>query len=1089
MYLEKLEIQGFKSFANKNRLIFSGLVDGQKRGITAIVGPNGSGKSNIADAIRWALGEQSLKTLRGKKSEDVIFSGSDKKNQLSFAEVSLFLNNEEKITRYLEDEADPEKNNELDQILKTCKEIVITRRIFRSGESEYLLNNNRVRLADIQMLLAKANFGQKTYSVIGQGMVENFLNTSAAERKDFFDEATGVKQFQIKRDAALNKLESSYENLQQVDMLLSEIKPRLKSLTRQVDKLKRRDEIEKNLKAAQLDYYSFIWQDINKQLNNFNNKYLDLEKVKIEKEKKLDKLDDDLNRLRATDNFREINELQPRLRDLESQKNQLQKKFSKLQAELELQLESQGQFDVSWLNNKSNELEVELENLVLEINSLEKSRPKNEEASLLAQLKEIDAELDASLEIKKTISNLEQEKLNLNRQLTKLEAILEASLEASGQFNVSWLNNKKNEINSELEKITEDIFQLEKEIEPTESEKLKNKLQDIQTEMNRLNQKLNQITEKIKVAAKSGGKNEEISRIVNEFLKKLDDLETETDLNKLRRLINEAKTQFQAKIKVILTGESDEDSQQIQETQTAIIALAEKKQALNDRLNDELLRLNSATEKLRIIQEKKERLNKELAEIKVSLEKAQTKFDGQKIENEKVALNRQLKELTEKQRQLSLDLKDEVLVEKKQSLLESLQACRLKDSTINERLKLINDKKSDLEKEIADLKEKMSKAELKFDAHSINEDKEEINKAIEKINAEIKEVVSKLDELNAAKEKEKNDLFACQKNIQSLQQEISKVVSDLNELKINATRQETKLEELENNIRSNQLDITEISRLEIKINEVDLERLQKNIAQWKSQLDQIGGIDPETEQEFAETKTRYDFLNNQTTDLNQAIKSLEQIIYELDLNIKSRFDQEFKIISEKFNDYFKILFNGGNAKISKIIIENLEKEENKNNQNKNHSTEEGLTPAEMEMRKAAEEKMNKIKFLKKYNAVGLAGIDIQTTPPSKKIQTVAMLSGGERALTAIALICAIISANPSPFVVLDEVDAALDESNSERLAKILDDLSNKTQFIVVTHNRASMRRASILYGVIMQTDGVSQILSVKLDEAGNNFKK
>ena len=454
-----------------------------------------------------------------------------------------------------------------------------------------------------------------------------------------------------------------------------------------------------------------------------------------------------------------------------------------------------------------------------------------------------------------------------------------------------------------------------------------------------------------------------------------------------------------------------------------------------------------------------------------------------------MALNRQLKELTEKQRQLSLDLKDEVLVEKKQSLLESLQACRLKDSTINERLKLINDKKSDLEKELTDLKEKMSKAELKFDAHSINEDKEEINKAIEKINAEIKEVVSKLDELNAAKEKEKNDLFACQKNIQSLQQEISKVVSDLNELKINATRQETKLEELENNIRSNQLDITEISCLEIKINEADLERLQKNIAQWKSQLDQIGGIDPETEQEFAETKTRYDFLNNQTTDLNQAIKSLEQIIYELDLNIKSRFDQEFKIISEKFNDYFKILFNGGNAKISKIMIEDLEKEENKNNQNKNHSAEEGLTPAEMEMKKAAEEKMNKIKFLKKYNAVGLAGIDIQATPPGKKIQTVAMLSGGERALTAIALICAIISANPSPFVVLDEVDAALDESNSERLAKILDDLSNKTQFIVVTHNRASMRRASILYGVTMQTDGVSQILSVKLDEAENNFKK
>jgi len=1089
MYLEKLEIQGFKSFAYKNRLIFSGLIDDKKRGLTAIVGPNGSGKSNIADAIRWALGEQSLKTLRGKKSEDVIFSGSDKKNQLSLAEVSLFLNNEEKITRRLENGVEPEKNGELDQIIKTCSEIVITRRVFRSGESEYLLNNNRVRLSDIQMLLAKANFGQKTYSVIGQGMVENFLNSSAAERKDFFDEATGVKQFQIKRDSALNKLESSYENLQQVDMLLSEIKPRLKSLTRQVDKLKKRDETEKDLKAAQLDYYGFIWQDINRQLNNFNKNYLDLEKIKIDKEKRLDKLNDELNRLRATDNFREINELQPRLRELENQKNQYQKKLSKLQAELEVQLESQGQFDVSWLNNKLAELEAELENLILEINSLEKSRPKNEEESLLNQIKEIDAEITTSLDIKKSIANLEQEKFNLNRQLAKLEAILEASLEAQGQFDVSWLNNKKNEIVNELDKITQEATGLELKNNNEESEKLKNKLQDIQTEMNRLAQQLSLITEKIKTAAKAGGKDEEISRMVNEFLKKLDDLEEITDLNELRRLINEAKAQFQSQIKTILTGESDEDSRQIQETQTAIIALAEKKQTLNNRLNDELMRLSAVTEKLKTIEEKKQKLNKELLEIKESLEKAQTKFDAKIIENEKIVLSRQLKELEEKQRQLSLGLKDVFLQEKKQSLLENLQICRLKDSSINERLRLIAVKKGDLEKEISDLKEKVSKTQFKLDAATINKEKQEINKAIEMINQDMGVVAGKLDELNVAKEKEKNELFACQKNIQALQQELSAVISDLNDLKINSARQETKLEDLENNIRNDQLDISEISRLEIRADEIDLARLQKNITQGKSQLDQIGGIDPETEKEYEETKTRYDFLSKQTEDLNQAIKSLEQIIYELDINIKSRFDQEFKVISEKFNDYFKILFNGGAAKISKIMIEDLEKEENKNNQNKNGSLDEGLTSAEIEVKRAAEEKMRKIKFLKKYNAIGLAGIDIQATPPGKKIQSVAMLSGGERALTAIALICAIISANPSPFVVLDEVDAALDESNSERLAKILDDLSNKTQFIIVTHNRASMRRASILYGVTMQNDGVSQILSVKLDEAQSGLKK
>ena len=188
MHLEKLEVQGFKSFAGKSALSFPGLIDKDRRGLTAIVGPNGSGKSNIADAIKWVLGEQSIKTLRGKKSEDVIFSGSEKMGKLGMAEVSLFLNNEDK------------------QAPIDYSQIVLTRRMYRDGNSEYLLNNSRVRLLDVQMLLAKANFGQKTYSVVGQGTVDTFLNASLTERKEFFDEATGVKQFQIKRDTSLNKL-------------------------------------------------------------------------------------------------------------------------------------------------------------------------------------------------------------------------------------------------------------------------------------------------------------------------------------------------------------------------------------------------------------------------------------------------------------------------------------------------------------------------------------------------------------------------------------------------------------------------------------------------------------------------------------------------------------------------------------------------------------------------------------------------------------------------------------------------------------------------------------------------------------------
>ena len=310
---------------------------------------------------------------------------------------------------------------------------------------------------------------------------------------------------------------------------------------------------------------------------------------------------------------------------------------------------------------------------------------------------------------------------------------------------------------------------------------------------------------------------------------------------------------------------------------------------------------------------------------------------------------------------------------------------------------------------------------------------------------------------------EKNHFFACQEKIQIFQTKIELLNNQINNYQIEIARQETRQEDLNKDISEDNLTIPEInkhySESNVNINEEDL---KPKINQLKHQLELIGGIDPETEKEYDETNERYVFLSKQTEDLNSAIDSLEKLINELDENIKIRFDKEFKVIAEKFNEYFKILFNGGQAKIFKLGIEEEEKDK--------------------EVPKEISEESLKLKKLKKYNALKIAGIEIQATPPGKKIQSISMLSGGERALTAIALICAIISANPSPFVVLDEVDAALDESNSERLAKILEDLSNKTQFISITHNRASMKKASIIYGVTMKSDGASQLLSIRLDE-------
>lgn len=1091
MYLEKLEVQGFKSFANKNKLIFSGLIGDKKRGLTAIVGPNGSGKSNVADSIRWALGEQSLKTLRGKKSEDVIFSGSDQKNQLSLAEVSLYLNNAEAVKNKAAQPETIEKESDLDQLILSCAEIVITRRLYRSGESEYLLNNNRVRLADIQMLLAKANFGQKTYSVIGQGMVENFLSSSANERKDFFDEATGVKQFQIKRDAALNKLENSYENLQQVDMLLTEIKPRLKSLTRQVEKLKRRSEIENTLRSDQLNYYGFLWQDINQKLDNSNQQLLTNEKIKLEQENKLDKLNEELNKVRTTNNFQEINELQSRLKELNIQKNQYLKQLARTQAELELKLESQGKFDISWLNSKQAELTTELENLKTEISSLAKNDFQQEENNLSSELDSINSEIAKINENRNKINKLTLEKDQYLKQVSKLEAILEANLEVQGQFDVSWLNNKNGELQIELARINQEIKNLEQASDASKKNTLEDELNSIQKRLDHLNDDITAINLRLKKKTGTvGNHNAEIGRLIDNFLKQLDKISRETELAKIKELIATAKNDFQAKINLFINEKNDDELQQVKSIQEKIIILTEERQNINKLLNEEYLRLASVNERRRLLTDQNLQIIREVDDIKAKLEKSQVKFEAGKIEEEKATVTKKIFALEKNINDLDKNNRFQELNEKQQVVKNKIQNLRLKASSLNERLRLLQIKETQIIQEISSLNDKISKSQVNFDTDGHHREKQEINLKLTALNEDIKDLENKLEELNREKEAEKAQMFDYQKNIQSLQQKINLTSTELNDLRVETARQETKLEDLELNIRNDGLVVTAIKNYQLTTELIDLEHLYKTITNNRNQLELIGGIDPEAEKEYQDTKERYDFLNGQTTDLKNAIKSLEEVIYELDKNIKNRFDLEFKVIAEKFNEYFKILFNGGTAKIFKLMIDDLEKEEAKNNPVVSSSgaplnLTAGLTPGEIEIKNEVGDKLKTIKFLKKHNAVGLAGVEIQATPPGKKIQAVTMLSGGERALTAIALICAIISANPSPFVVLDEVDAALDEANSERLAKILDDLSNKTQFIIITHNRACMRKASILYGVTMEADGISKLLSVKLDD----FKK
>ena len=877
MYLEKLEIQGFKSFANKNTLVFPGLLGRDLRGITSIVGPNGSGKSNIADAVRWALGEQSMKTLRGKKSEDIIFSGTDKKNRLGMAEVSLYLNNEDR------------------QAPLDYSQVVLTRRLYRDGLSEYLLNNSRVRLADVQILLAKANFGQKTYSVIGQGMVEGFLNTTLAERKEFFDEATGVKQFQLKRDDSLNKLINSYENLNQAAMLLSEIEPRLRSLTRQVNKLKRRHEIGAELKELQVSYYSKIWHEIKEKFDDYNKKFLEIEKIKQEKEKKGANLNRELNQLEQQSQTNlEFSSRQQELNERQSQKEIINKQLAKLEAELEVKLESSGQFDLSWLVNKSGEIKKDRLNTDEETTGLEKNIERE----------------------KKVLVDLEKEKETINSKINQFnQELLKSSSSAAGQG------------------------------------------------LGKINQEL---------------------KSLNELLKQS---ETSDDLANIKNIIK----QIRRKVKLILgLAGAELEKENLAETQKKLMALTAEKEEIMVKINESTFRISARSERVKLLKEKTAQLERELNDIENKLKDNQ---GAVKAGGKEAAASRL------KQQAAELD-------EKINSLKEALNAFSAKES------------------------------------------------------------------------QQRAKLFALQKNLQSLQTETNGLINQLNELKVNATRYETKLEDLEAEIRNSYGNLKEVMAKSLD-GPVDVEAALGKINSLKRQVDQIGGIDPEIEKEYLETKERYDYLKNQADDLSGAIASLEKIIKELDAIIKEKFDEQLKTISAKFEEYFKILFNGGQAKIIKVLTEDLM--ENQTEKEEDEIAEAAAEPAPAEDKYA--DNLKRIKYLQKYNATGLAGIEIMATPPGKKIKSIAMLSGGERALTAIALICAIISCNPTPFVVLDEVDASLDEANSERLARILDDLSHKTQFIVITHNRASMRRANILYGVTMAESGVSKLLSIKLDEA------
>ncbi len=746
MYLSQIDIHGFKSFATKTALTFSP-EDKMKKGITAVVGPNGSGKSNIADAIRWVLGEQSVKLLRGKKSEDVIFAGSEKKSRLGMAEVVLTINNED------------------GDFPMEASEVTIGRRLYRDGSSEYYVQGNKVRLLDVSMLLARAGIGGRSYAVIGQGMIDHVLVSSPTERKAFFDEAAGVKEFEMKKRQAENKLKASRENLEHAQTVIEELTPRMRSLSRAVKRLEERGEVEAELKKVQKLYYGAQWRNVADRLG-----------------------------------------------------------------------------------------------------------------AVAGKEKEINRRLEAA----------NKKRGDLQNQLSGLE-----------QSNT----------------VSEDILKFQKQYEGVrrEREDVYKKLMKTQTEVEILKARSRVVTDSRQIPqGEVAAALDDLSQVFDKLLGEVENCGTLSDLSMLQDNFKTYRSQLDDLMKRYQTAKKVENT-------------------------DEVKRLEKEVEKL----------EGDLKGFDVSMSK---------------------------------------------------------------------------------IKEKMS-------------------------------------DVSSQEKEKKSAFFDVQRAMQDASTIVHRIEQELNHQEIEKAKLETKRDSLENEMRYELEErIGEIKQVSVEVvKDVNVSELQPTLFRLKHRLEMIGGIDPETVSEFEEVKDRYDFLVSQVEDLLKTIEALESGIADLQVEMKRRRTEVIGKINTEFGKYFQILFAGGKAGLVPLYAsEKLAHEGDPEPQGYQD---------EVEIKK------------RKKGDKELIGIEITAQPPGKRIKDINILSGGERAMTSVALICAILTVSPSPFVVLDEVDAALDEANSIRYAEILEKLSHTTQFIVVTHNRASMQKSKVLYGVTMGDDGVSQLLSVELEKA------
>lgn len=1184
MFLKSLEIRGFKSFADKTELDF-------EEGITAVVGPNGSGKSNISDAVKWVLGEQSVKNLRGGKMQDVIFSGTQYRKPVGLAQVTLVLdNNDMKI---------PIEYNE----------VTITRRLFRSGESEYYLNNTKCRLKDINELFMDTGIGKEGYSIIGQGKIDAVLSGRPEERRGILEEAAGIVKFKTRKIEAERKLQNTEENIQRINDIFSTYEERLEPLKIENEKAKKFIDLSNKLKSKEVTVVLHNLESsenkihlLKKQIEERDLKSNELLQKKNEVKKSLTRKNEELenfemqnnnerkkyyeNKTKSQNLISEIGILKEKEFNIKNSMVRNSNTLKQLDDKINILNKEKEKLTYEKLKNEQSTIEEEIlkfekeikeSNLKIENNDKEIQRTKEYEIELISEITKNKNELtmlksdidtlknklsecknacktyENSIKIKNTTKDeLKKEILKINskmndyeekikeykkfiisenrillknenklkdiiRKYNKVEARCSAlkNLEKQYEGYTRSVKNlmhhiEQNKIPKAKDKayVLGEIIKVEKEFETAIEIALGSSISNIITEneniakdlitylkknhlgrttflpMNIIKGRKIAVPENIKnidgyigIGSDLIGFNEKYENAINYVLGRTI---VARDMDSALFIAKKSGHRFKivtlegevVNVGGALTGgsiynknvsiisrkrEIEELSSNLKESKINIEKLnhdlRDKKENIKN-MNDACLKLKDEIYyeniektkikgKINVIESESEKLKRDLnvSNNEITLIRETLDQSNVNLEN-KVKKIEELTNLEKNNTQKIYDLENNFKTQKKELVEknESITNLKIKKAKIDENTSNVENNISRIENELKSIKEEIDS--LNKENKSFNEkirdfsEKIIINEnTIKKIKASICDLEDGFKDGEIRRAKIKNDINKLSQELEEITLEYDKFEKGKNNIEVLKARQEVEKDNLYKKLNE-EMKLTYAEALKFKLDNIIIDDCKKDIGLYKNEISKLGVVNLGSIEEYEKLYEKYNFMKTQKEDLTKAKEQLENVVSEMTQKMKKVFGENFSKLRKNFNETFKELFKGGYAD---LILE-------------------------------GEDELS-------------SNIEINVQPPGKKLQNINLMSGGEKGLSAIALLFAILKMKPTPFCILDEIEAALDDANVNRYSEFLRRLSNRTQFIIITHRKGSMEACDILYGVTMEEKGVSKIVSVDLSKS------